>query len=139
MQLFTPSTTLPSRLALVLALAFFSFSASAAPHQHEKCCNPALYMQCVEASDCCAFSYCQNISGDPNIVTGVSDDTDSEYIVLVLTDYQSCFPGFSETPYVKTVTPETALSPPPQPTGGHQGGPAESTCGPHWYDNIFGC
>ncbi|KZP30651.1 hypothetical protein FIBSPDRAFT_945589 [Athelia psychrophila] len=117
MQLFTPTKSLPSRLALVLVLSVLSLGASAAPYQHAKRCNSALYMDCVAAEDCCPFSYCQNLSGDPNVVTG------------------SCFPGFTETPYVKTVTPETALSPPPQPTGWQRGTPID--CGPHWWDNIF--
>ncbi|KZP11763.1 hypothetical protein FIBSPDRAFT_937357 [Athelia psychrophila] len=106
MQFFTLTATVPPRLALILAL--LSYSASAAPHPHTKRCNTELYRGgCYAATDCCAFSYCQAM---------IQDDG---------TAFGSCFPGFSETPYMKIVTPSTAASEPATPTGWHAEGPGE--------------
>lgn len=73
MQLFTSTIPATPRLALILVLALLGHGASAAPHPHAKRCNGAMYMQCWEAADCCAFSYCQSITLDANSAIGVRD------------------------------------------------------------------
>ncbi|KZP11780.1 hypothetical protein FIBSPDRAFT_871041, partial [Athelia psychrophila] len=59
MQLFTHTTTLSARLALVLTLAILTYHASAAPHPHTKrqpVCSGANNNACSQAVDCCPFS-----------------------------------------------------------------------------------
>ncbi|KZP14775.1 hypothetical protein FIBSPDRAFT_867902 [Athelia psychrophila] len=119
MLLFTPTNTLTLRLALIMAL--FSYGASAAPHSHTKRCNDVMYEPCYAAADCCAFSYCQSTVMDNGTAVG------------------ACFPGFSEKPYTKIVTPATALAIPTPAKTGYKP-PGSSGCADlPWYDRIYGC
>ncbi|KZP03692.1 hypothetical protein FIBSPDRAFT_879226 [Athelia psychrophila] len=93
MQLFTPTTSLPSRLALVLAI--LTYGTSAAPHPHTKRCHTVGGDPCYAAADCCAFSYCQAIDYSDGNPPGPG----------------VCSPAFSEVPYMKIVTPAEFVMP----------------------------
>lgn len=74
MQLLVPTTTFPSRLALVLVLALLSYCASAAPHPDPGNCGTPNNNECASAGDCCPFSYCQAQLLNNGKYHGVSDD-----------------------------------------------------------------
>lgn len=106
MQLSILVTPLLSRLALALAL--FSYCASAAPHLHPqalKRCNTVLKTEpCYAATDCCAFSFCQaEVQGDGSLL-GVSDTPDYEVTMLMSNNLQVCMPSFSETPFMEILS-----------------------------------